>query len=218
MGTDNRRVAAYLPPEIDDRFKAFKIQHGLATEENPNTNDSKALIQILSEYFGVAQDVAHPITHYVTIEQFNNLNTKVENLYGLLQQSDARIEEAASEIKSELLGELKGSSSNSSHPGQLSFLQPEQGIQAEREKVSQGDLPGELLEGLPAIKLGERLGFDRKKLSKIKADKDFTEFCRSKDPDGIGWEYREDKRKFFPVETSAQVNPLPEGSERSGEG
>lgn len=217
MATENRRVAAYLPSEIDECLKSFKIERGLASEENLNANDSKALILILSEYFEVSQ-VAHPVTHYVTIEQFNDLSAKVEKLYGLLQQSDDRIEEAASEIKSELLSELKDSSSISTHPGQLSFLQAEQGIQVEEEKVSQSSLPGELLCGLPAIKLGARLGFDRKRLSKMKFDKGFTEFCRNKDPDGIGWEYREDKRKFFPVETSDQVNPLPEGSERSGEG
>jgi len=208
MATDNRRVAAYLPSEIDDRFKAFKIERGLATEDEPNSNDSKALIQILSEYFGVSQS-AHSVAHYVTIEQFNDLSTKVEKLYGLLQQSDDRIEEIASGIKSELLSELKDNLPISTRPGQLSILQPEQEKESVQNKVSQSSLPSELLEGLSAVKLGKRLGSDRKKLSKIKADKDFTEFCRSKDPNGIGWEYREDKKKFFPVEPLAQVNPLP---------
>ena len=47
MATNNRRIAAYLPSETDEAFKAFKIQNGFATEENPSLNDSKALIYIL---------------------------------------------------------------------------------------------------------------------------------------------------------------------------
>jgi DNA-binding transcriptional regulator YiaG len=34
----------------------------LATEENPSQNDSQALIQLLSEFFGVTHEVAHQVT------------------------------------------------------------------------------------------------------------------------------------------------------------
>ena len=52
MTTKNTRVAAYLPPDVEDAFKAFKAERGLG--------ESKALIAILAEYFGVSQEVAHP--------------------------------------------------------------------------------------------------------------------------------------------------------------
>lgn len=93
MGTDNRRVAAYLPPEIDDHFKAFKIKHGLATEDNPNTNDSKALIQILSEYFKVAYQQP-------TLVSYSFSGPTHEDLGNLKQELVAQISELSSELQS----------------------------------------------------------------------------------------------------------------------
>lgn len=80
MATDNRRVAAYFPPEVDEAFKEFKIKNGFATEENPSQNDSKALIHILSEFL----KVEHPATYLVslpdnlvTTEQLSELESKL---------------------------------------------------------------------------------------------------------------------------------------------
>jgi predicted RNA-binding Zn-ribbon protein involved in translation (DUF1610 family) len=81
MPTQNRRVATYLPPHIDEPFKSFKSQRDIK-------GDSEALIVILSEYFQVSQEVAYPSSS------------------NLLQRIEA-IEERLGSLKSELLGEFK---------------------------------------------------------------------------------------------------------------
>lgn len=43
MGTENRRVAGYLPPDLDRKFKAFAKKSG--------GSESKALILILEAFF-----------------------------------------------------------------------------------------------------------------------------------------------------------------------
>lgn len=67
MATKNRRVAAYLPPQIDKAFVEFKIKRGLATEESPRQNDSQALVDFLSEFLGVAHQVEHSVSHQLDI-------------------------------------------------------------------------------------------------------------------------------------------------------
>lgn len=49
MPTQNRRVAAYLPPAIEAKFNQFK--------EKQRIGDSEALIAILSAYFGVESNL-----------------------------------------------------------------------------------------------------------------------------------------------------------------
>lgn len=51
MATKNQRIAAYIPENVYEKYQIFKTEKGVG--------DSQALIQILSEYFGVAHPVAH---------------------------------------------------------------------------------------------------------------------------------------------------------------
>lgn len=92
MGTKNRRVAAYLPQELDDRLKAFIVEQNLKGE-------SAALIAILSEFFGITHSVAHSVDYsaFVRLEQFQELSEKVSGL------SDKT---GFSELDSKLLSEL----------------------------------------------------------------------------------------------------------------
>ena len=75
MPTQNRRVATYLPPEIDDRLKAFIAERKLKGE-------SQALITILSEFFDVSYTVARQVDYsgFVSQEQFKDLLDKVSEL------------------------------------------------------------------------------------------------------------------------------------------
>jgi hypothetical protein len=82
MPTENRRVAAYLPKELDDRFKSFIAERGLKGE-------SPALIAILSEFLGVSQEVAHQSS-----SEFQALSLRVDGIDGSLREN------------SRLLGEL----------------------------------------------------------------------------------------------------------------
>ena len=79
MATQNRRIAAYLPPEIDQKLRAFKIDAGLATKRNPNKNDSQALIAILSQFFGLNQEPAYSSAIQLR-QDLADLEAKVEQL------------------------------------------------------------------------------------------------------------------------------------------
>jgi hypothetical protein len=102
MPTDNRRIATYIPKEIDDRFQAFRQEKGVS--------ESKALILLMSEYFGVSQQVAYSSDSPLA-KQIEELSSLVSELKSELSTKIG--EERISELKSELLSELKASSSNS---------------------------------------------------------------------------------------------------------
>jgi hypothetical protein len=84
MPTDKHRIAAYLPPEVDEKFQAFKEERGVG--------DSQALILILTEFLEVSREVS-----YVSSLDIEAL--KGELLSELLGELDFRL----SELKSELL-------------------------------------------------------------------------------------------------------------------
>ena len=84
MPTAKQRIAAYLPPEVDEKFQAFK--------QEMEVGDSQALILILTEFL----DVSHKVSRYSSLD--------VEALKGelrseLLSELDFRF----SELKDELL-------------------------------------------------------------------------------------------------------------------
>jgi hypothetical protein len=80
MATKNQRIAAYVPESVYQKYQSFKAEKGLG--------DSQALIQILSEYFGVAHQVAHSESPHV-LERITQL------------------EASLSAMRSDLLSELK---------------------------------------------------------------------------------------------------------------
>ena len=84
MPTENRRVATYLPKELDDRLKAFIVERNLK-------GDSPALIVILSEYFGVDTLVAQKVDYssFVRTEQFQELAAKVSELATVVEKSNS---------------------------------------------------------------------------------------------------------------------------------
>ncbi|MEX0272709.1 hypothetical protein AB3R30_26760, partial [Leptolyngbyaceae cyanobacterium UHCC 1019] len=84
MPTENRRVATYLPKELDDRLKAFITERSLK-------GDSPALIVILSEYFQVDILVAQKVDYsgFVRIEQFEELAARVSELAMAAERSNS---------------------------------------------------------------------------------------------------------------------------------
>ncbi|GET37420.1 hypothetical protein [Microseira wollei] len=51
------------------------------------------------------------------------------------------------------------------------------------------------------IELANRLGVHSSTVYKRRYDSDFPEWSKSRDPQGIAWEYSEDTKEFYPVET-----------------
>lgn len=214
MPTENRRVATYLPKELDERFSAFKAERGL-------NGDSSALIAILSEFLGVSQQVAH------------------ESSLGLMQRIEA-LEAGFGELKNELLSRLVVELPKSPEMPQ-SLLDRIQAIDVRLSNLESAKATGTTLS---TGELAKRLGIDSSTLShwkstgkKGKSLDELLKATREKDPDGIGWSVIPESGKFKPerellssssnsvlqgsllnAELSDQVNPLPEGSERSGEG
>lgn len=93
MSTAKHRIAAYLPPEIDEKFQAFKRERGVG--------DSQALILILSEFLKVNHEVSYSSS--LDIESL-----KGELLGELLSELDSKFSELRNELLSELpeLGEV----------------------------------------------------------------------------------------------------------------
>lgn len=103
MPTNNRRVATYIPKEIDSKFQAFK--------EEKQVGDSQALILILSSYFEVSQKTAY-LSESPLFKQVQILESKFDSMSSLLSELKNELSGKAgidrlSELKSSLLYELK---------------------------------------------------------------------------------------------------------------
>lgn len=193
MPTQNRRVATYLPSYIDKPFKAFKSQRDIK-------GDSEALIAILSEYFQVSQEVAYPSSS------------------NLLQRIEA-IEEKLGSLKSELLSELKLELQSQEHKSQGS-LQGELLIEATESQSQTASLfPDNLQISSPlesesesqqiplmtGAALSARLGVHKDTVAKMKSKfidnwAAFRNWSKTKDPDGIGWEFSLTDKLYHPVQ------------------
>lgn len=202
MATDNRRVAAYLPPEVDKAFVAFKVERGLATQEDPHQNDSKALVQLLSEFLKVAHSVSHESESKI-LGQIASLEQRITALE-LRVDDNQRLAEG---VKDELAESL-GREVSTSNPGQMSLLDvsasdPSGGHEVgERSSFPLPDkerIPGNLLEGLGRSEMAKRLQIHPDNLTKKKRQgaKFFLEWSQSKDPDAIPWVYEDGK--YMPV-------------------
>lgn len=256
MPTENRRVATYLPKELDERLSAFKSKHGL-------NGDSPALVAILSEFFKVSQQVARSASFDKPdfLERLEAVESKVAHLKDellselkskLLELSDSTkqqsVQQVKEEVRSELLSELESKSPKEEVPGQLNLIPDAQDSELPSEPLSEleesfekqhseilSEPKSELqvedslstLKPMSGVLLSRRFGIhdnsvnNKKNACKSNPEK-FVEWSKSKDPDGIAWEYREDSKLYYQILESAtssnQVNPLPEGSERSEEG
>jgi hypothetical protein len=203
MPTDKHRIAAYLPKEIDEKFQVFKQER--------EVGDSQALILLMSEYFGVSQQM--------TYSSDSPLVRQVEELSSLLSELKVELstkigEERIGELKSELLSELKNSSSLSKFESNSSKqLDIDGEIVGTKEKVkkprvrSKNPKFNQVPDGvssLTATQLEERLGVKKLTVGKRKYSlKDnpsrFIEWSKDKDPDGYGWEFRSDSQLFYKV-------------------
>ncbi len=166
MPTENRRVATYLPKEIDDRFKAFIADRNLK-------GDSQALIVILSDFLGVSQktaQVAQSVDYslFATQEQFNELSAKVSEVSDAVQKSST-----PGAILSKLLGKVE------QIERRLESL--EAGID-KNSTLSTGDLAKRL--NMAPSTLSHWKGKDPRK---SKSPDELLKATRDKDPDGIGW-------------------------------
>jgi hypothetical protein len=188
MSTKKRRIATYIPPEIEDKFQAFKQERGVG--------DSQALILVLTEFLGVSQKVAFSGN---SLEELKSelLNELKSELSGETEKIEAKLDKEISRLKSELLNkplseaELKNAGKFSEQQELSVPVAEVTGLGAEEE-------------GLSARKLSVILSFDRKILgakAKSSTKEEFASFTKAKHPEGIAWEYREDE-KYYPLPPS----------------
>ena len=196
MPTENRRIATYLPKEVDEKFKAFKLERGIK-------GDSHALLTVLSEFLGVTESVAPSMT-----TQYEELSQELNDLRTELVSLESKL---FSRLKSELLIDLKSQDSDSqvdglrtecvsiSAPGQLDLLAIES---FDPVLVLKSDTPA----SLTGDELAKRLQVPnarslRDQISKHKNDAlYFSRWSRKKDPCGIAWE-RYEKGLYRPTQT-----------------
>jgi hypothetical protein len=182
MATKNRRVAAYLPPEVDEAFIAFKIQRGLASAESPNQNDSQALIQLLSEFLAVSPQSGYSVSHaegLVTIEQMESLKAgleaRISELFGKLSQVNSRFDALAPADMDSGVQEPQQVEA----PGQMSIL----------------DVPQDLSSPYTLQKLADRLDRSTSTVCKHrdKGNEELMKWSQKCDPDGVPWEFIDGK-------------------------
>lgn len=224
MPTANRRVATYLPSDLDDRFKSFIADRNLKGE-------SSALIVILSEFFGVAHPVSQKVDYsgFVSIEQFQELVDKVSALTELIEKSGLdsslpsespskksqiaesleRVEELISESieKVEALISVEdepASDISAITPGQMDLLGLSKPVESDSE--SQSSLESEFVSSplsMTEKELASRLGLSNPKSIANKRNltkenpQEFAQWSMSRDPEGRAWIYDSLKKVYI---------------------
>jgi hypothetical protein len=189
MSTKKRRIATYIPTEIEDKFQAFKQER--------KVGDSQALILILTEFLGVSQKVAHLSDSFEEVKS-ELLSELKSELLKEAEKLKAEFSEKISELRSELLDKPL--------PEVKLEVVGESGEQQELSipVVEVTDSSDYLEKGLKGIELAKRLGCNSSNLArngKKFAKEKFANWSRSKDPEGIAWERRDDKR-YYPLPPS----------------
>lgn len=222
MPTQNRRVATYLPPELDDRLKAFITERSLKGE-------SQALITILSEFFNVSYSVARQVDYstFVTQEQFKEMLDKVSELSIAVESKSPG--EMLRKLREKLdllekrLDDREADKPRSEHkveavPGQMSILDAtkseliENAVselpdnkEGEFESENASNISSELLGKLKpmtgnALSTRFRLNKDSVAGRKRSQTEDkFLRWTREKDPDGIAWQYNPGDKLYHPL-------------------
>lgn len=182
MATSNRRVAAYLPSEIDEAFKAYKIKNGFSTEDDPTSNDSKALIEIVRQFLDIEYQVAHSVSlpdNLVTQDQLAELRNEFESKV------------------SELLKRIESSSLTQGKSERVAVSNV-----SNDEMLSVSDLAKRL--GMARTTLGH---WKNLRNGKCKTVEEVVEATREKDPQGIGWMWDEKVNKFRPEKPLSDEYP-----------
>lgn len=200
MTTKNRRVATYLPPEVDAAFLKYKVDNNLATSEQPNRNDSQAIVQILSDFLGIGHSVAYSDALEV-LPRLVELEQKLKELKSWTISEISHVLQELNSVQGVAESALDKASRHSSviAPGQMSFLSEIQDSSKEGmfipkiESISQS-----LLDGLSNKSISQRLTSDRGTVRKHK-NKGFEHFLlwsQERDPDGIPWKF--EQTKYYP--------------------
>jgi hypothetical protein len=157
MPTENRRVATYLPANVDQRLEAFKDERGIRS-------DSQALVVILSEFLGVSQEVALlsslPIGDLVRhefleerlaglkSELLSELDSRLKGFESLIEQRFNDLKEQADSNQENKIGtkyRLLGELLKSSEPQAAQQIPQMDKV----KEIEGGSLPGDTLVGLP---------------------------------------------------------------------
>lgn len=208
MSTNNRRVAAYLPQELEDAFSRFKVSREMG--------DSQALITILSEFFGVSQTVAHSvdISEFATKSQLEALKSdvvvlskKLDDLYirfnsgsltSIEEGVDSPVEKESPLVESvsEVLHDYPIEPSLDESNAELTV--PQLAPEVVLEKLD--SLTTKEISFL-ASDLAKRLNVGGSTISQRKNDSPerFADWTRSKDPDGIAWCFISQMSCFVPI-------------------
>jgi hypothetical protein len=174
MPTVKHRIAAYLSPDIDEKFQAFKEERGIG--------DSQALILILTEFLEVS--------HLVSCSNSLDVETLRSELLG-------EIEVRFSELRSELFDEsLK--SVEIVHESLKEVKVSHDSLKAVNvnceaiERLTIAEL---------SKRFGCDSSLVRKQKSKYKSEpKKFIAWSKSRDPDGRGWRFDEEAKLFAPAD------------------
>jgi hypothetical protein len=203
MPTQNRRVATYLPPHIDNRLKEFKSERDIK-------GDSEALIAVLSEYFQVNQKVAYPSSSNL-LQRIEAIEEKLGSLkrellselkYELQVSIQPELGKKESESLSELQSKLSEIESSQESSAQLNLISDNSSVQ----KTFISSLPNDDdLKPLKAAELSRRFGkrTDFVKAMKLRYKDKPAEFLvklQEADPYGVSWEYREADKLYHPVQ------------------
>lgn len=174
MPTDNPKVSAYVPQRLKDRLSDFRTERSVS--------ESQAVTIILAEYFGLPQMVksseADTEVGGVTVSRVESLENAISTISKELSQLRQQVDFKIGRLQS-----------------QATEVQTELSLQDRHKEIfaSIGD-------GLTTPKLANRLGLERKMISRRREKPDeLAKLTREKDPENKAWRYDNKAKKYYPI-------------------
>lgn len=179
-----------------------------------DSQEGRDRVNQLEERVGVIESVLATL-RFSSNETASQLDSQTDNYLDTVNQSSSYNSQKTSQIDSAL---NTNSVENETTSNQASFYDngeylvtvASQGKDGESASASNNERTEENIDQsletnlelspLTQIQLARRLGYTSEgiKYQRNQGESRFQEWSRSKDPDGIGWQYREDK-KYYPI-------------------
>jgi metal-responsive CopG/Arc/MetJ family transcriptional regulator len=199
--TNSRAISIRIPDELLEKIDRLAEEKYKSHKGTPNR--SLVILDAIVAYFDTLSDTSDIVlvSDSVSIVEFNGLRDIVSTLSNNIKQLENNII-ALSDSDNLSINEDVKLKENEPEQNQLSIISVSDNVSKNLQDIDSGLTPAQLAE-----RLGKAYMDITSKKSKTKADPDkFTEWSKKLDPDGWGWEFREEKGnrgKYFPIKPLA---------------
>ena len=180
MGTNNKAVTAYLPPEIETRLSEYCLEHGISRQGKKSGKEKPALgtgiIEVLKIFFEAESNHDISVVDKQVLQEI--VTETLSSTVPTREWVKTEIQQAIAAVKTELDSQpAKGSTASQPLSSEVSSLTLQQSDLARRLKTNPSTLSRHHKKG----------------------EQHFAQWTKARDPEKLAWQFLEirDNSKLF---------------------